>query len=74
MSSSNEVFEGNKLYSQQEAAPILGKSIAWFERSRWAGDGPRYCKLGRSVRYLGSDLNDWIASRIRHSTSENGEG
>ncbi len=67
--SSNEVFEGNKLYSQREAAPILGKSVAWFERSRWAGDGPKYAKLGRTIRYLGSDLNEWIASRIRHSTS-----
>ncbi len=69
-----EIFEPTRLYSQKEIAPILGKSGAWFERGRWAGTGPTYIKVGRSVRYLGSDLNKWVASQARSSTSENGEG
>ncbi|MBU2753573.1 helix-turn-helix domain-containing protein [Acidithiobacillus sp. CV18-2] len=68
-----QVFESNKLYSQIEAAPILGKSIAWFERCRWAGEGPKFIKVGRNVRYLGNDLNEWLESRVRGSTSDKGD-
>jgi len=67
-----EIFEPTRLYSQKEIAPILGKSVAWLERGRWAGTGPKYRKIGRTVRYLGSDLNEWVASQARTSTSDKG--
>jgi predicted DNA-binding transcriptional regulator AlpA len=37
------------------------------------GCGPAFCKLGRRVLYRESDLVEWIASHIVHSTSEAGE-
>lgn len=37
--------EPEKLYSQKELAPILGKSEAWFERARWSGSGPAFIEL-----------------------------
>lgn len=46
----------------------LGKST--FDRFRVTGEGPRYSKLGGSVRYRKIDLDAWIASRLVSSTSE----
>lgn len=63
------VFESTRLYGQKELAPLLGKSEFWFERARWAGTGPAFRKIGRSVRYLGADLNAWLDQQARKSTS-----
>ena len=65
-----EIFENNVTYNQKEAAAKLRKSLSWFERNRWAGTGPRYLKVGRSVLYLGADLNSWLKAQARSSTSE----
>lgn len=62
--------EPGKLYSQKELAPILGKSEAWFERSRWAGTGPTFTKVGRSPRYMGSAINAWLEAQARRNTGE----
>lgn len=58
------------LLTQREAAIALRLSERTLERSRVAGDGPPFAKLGRRVFYRQSDLNEWIASRVMHSTSE----
>ena len=65
-----QIFEDGATYTQAEAAPKLRKSLSWFERNRWAGTGPRYLKVGRSVLYLGADLNSWLKAQARSSTSE----
>lgn len=65
-----QVFDDGATYTQAEAGPILRKSKSWFERSRWAGTGPRYVKVGRSVLYLGKDLNAWLASQTRSNTGQ----
>jgi len=55
-----------------EAARVIGLSVAWFERSRWAGDGPPFIKLGRAVRYPRDELDAWMRARLRTSTTEGG--
>ena len=62
--------EPEKLYSQKELAPILGKSEAWFERARWSGSGPAFIKVGRSPRYMGSTVNAWIHGNTCVNTGE----
>ncbi len=59
-----------KLYAQAELAPILGKSQAWFERARWAGNGPAFVKVGRSPRYMGSTINAWLAEKTCSNTGQ----
>ena len=49
-----------RLMDQRDLARYLGKSTAWCERARWAGEGPRYIKLGRNVRYRADDVLAWI--------------
>jgi predicted DNA-binding transcriptional regulator AlpA len=41
-----------------------------LERHRTAGTGPRFCALGRAIRYRRRDLLDWIERAARQSTSE----
>ena len=61
----------DKLLTSKEAAPILGVSVAFLERDRWAGARVPYIKIGaRAVRYRLSDLNAYIESCIRLSTSQ----
>ena len=57
------------LLPPKEAAPVLGLSVSWLAKARLRGDGPRYVKVGHSVRYPLSYLRDYIRSRTRTSTS-----
>jgi len=54
----------------QDAAKILNVSMSWLAKARLSGDGPRFVKIGRAVRYLESGLRDYIKGRTRGSTSE----
>ena len=53
-----------------EAAARLGLAVSTVEKMRLTGDGPRFLKLGRAVRYTPASLNDWLAAREVSSTSE----
>ncbi|WP_332751040.1 helix-turn-helix transcriptional regulator [Sphingomonas sp. RB1R13] len=52
------------------AAHYLSLAESTLEKARVTGSGPRYCKLGRAVRYRLSDLDAWMAARAVSSTSE----
>jgi predicted DNA-binding transcriptional regulator AlpA len=52
------------------AATMTGLSISTLNKLRCAGGGPPFLKLGRAVRYARNDVEDWLASRRVHSTSE----
>lgn len=47
----------------EQAAAMLGVQTRTLSRWRSEGDGPRYFKFGRQVRYSTDDLNVWIASK-----------
>jgi hypothetical protein len=55
-----------------EAARFTGVSESTLEKLRCAGGGPVFLKLGRIVVYDETDLNVWLASRRRASTSDRG--
>jgi len=59
-----------QLWNQKVLAAYLGKSTAWCERARWAGDGPRFIKLGRHVRYRADDVLAWIEENGRTCSGE----
>ncbi|MCG7984947.1 MAG: helix-turn-helix domain-containing protein [Candidatus Thiodiazotropha lotti] len=62
------------LLNTSEAAQYLGVSKAFLERDRWAGARIPFVKIGaRAVRYRADDLNTYITSQLRQSTSETGE-
>lgn len=59
------------LLTTQQAATYLGVSKAFLERDRWAGARIPFIRVGsRAVRYRQRDLESFLESRVRHSTSE----
>jgi excisionase family DNA binding protein len=58
------------LLTQRDAAAQLRLSVRTLERLRLTGGGPVYYKMGRCVRYREDDLNSWVASHQRRTTSE----
>lgn len=51
-----------------EAGDFLKMSPRTLEKYRTHGGGPRFRKLGRSVRYKKADLEAWADSRACDST------
>lgn len=59
------------LLTTKEAANYLCVSKAFLERDRWAGARVPFIKVGsRAVRYRQTDLDDFIESQQRTSTSQ----
>ena len=58
------------LLTTREAAVYLRIQPATMEQHRWNGRGPRFVKLGRSVRYRQSDLDAFLDARVFTSTTE----
>jgi predicted DNA-binding transcriptional regulator AlpA len=52
-----------QLLNEHEVAGLLGVSVASIRRWRLLGRGPKYIKIGASVRYKPEDVNAWINSR-----------
>jgi hypothetical protein len=67
---SSKAIDPDKLYSTKETAVLLNMSGSWLAKGRLSGDGPRYVKLGRAVKYQGRDIIEYLKSKKRHSTSE----
>lgn len=60
----------SEIFTTHEAAAYCRLGKPTLERFRISGDGPRYCKLGGSVRYRRADLDAWLESRLTRSTSD----
>jgi predicted DNA-binding transcriptional regulator AlpA len=60
----------DRLLAQAECAELLRLSERTLERCRVTGTGPKFLRIRHSVRYRPSDVEAWLASRIRGSTSE----
>lgn len=52
-----------QLLNNQEAAAFLGVSPDTLPRWRWAGTGPAYILVGRSIKYKVSDLEAYLKTR-----------
>jgi len=58
------------LLTQDDVAEFLKLSVRSVERLRCAGTGPRFLRIRHSIRYRLCDVEAWLASRLRGSTSE----
>jgi excisionase family DNA binding protein len=61
-------------FSRDEAARYLGISRRTLEGWAVRGGGPRMLKLGSRVVYRRRDLDAWVTTRERASTSDRGAG
>ncbi len=53
-----------------EAAAYLNIKPSTLEQWRWNGKSPRFCKVGRNVRYRIADLDAFLDERVFTSTTE----
>jgi predicted DNA-binding transcriptional regulator AlpA len=58
--------------TRKEAASHLKLGESTLAKLFVSGDGPPAIKIGRSVRYAVFDLDAWMNSRRRRSTSDRG--
>lgn len=65
--------EARTVLPTEHAASYLGLRPKTLETLRTRGGGPPFLKLGRRVVYRKSDLDTWLAAKVRRSTSDPGE-
>jgi predicted DNA-binding transcriptional regulator AlpA len=58
------------LLNTRQAAERCSLSPRTLEKLRITGGGPPFIRLGGAVRYQPEDLDAWIASNRRRSTSD----
>jgi len=58
------------LVDEKAMAAQLGVQTKTCQMWRLRGYGPPFIKVGRLVKYLESDIQAWIESQRRQSTSE----
>jgi len=66
--------KGSPFLNTAQAAFYVGLSRRTLEKMRTAGDGPRFRKHGRYVRYHIDDLDQWSKTHGQASTSDVGPG
>ncbi len=54
--------------TEREVADMLGLSVATLRAWRHRGKGPRFLRLGRAVRYLPSDVADFVRASAVDTT------
>lgn len=60
--------QGKKVLSEIETAEYIGMSRSFLRQSRMEGNranrtpAPPFVKIGRSVRYIKDDLDNWLKS------------
>jgi predicted DNA-binding transcriptional regulator AlpA len=55
-----------------EVGAKVRKSEAALAQWRYLGKGPKFIKLGRSVRYRASDVDAWLNQQTMQRTGEPG--
>jgi hypothetical protein len=51
-------------------AKHLNMSEAWMRKLRMSGDGRKFYKFGKAVRYKVDELDEWARTQSKSSTSE----
>lgn len=59
-----------KYLTQKQAAAYLTMGPSTLEKWRISGTGPAYAKISRRVIYEIEDLDAWVQTHRRRSTSE----
>jgi predicted DNA-binding transcriptional regulator AlpA len=57
------VSTSGHLLNEREVARILTVSVASVRRWRLLSQGPKFLKVGASVRYRREDVEEWLDSR-----------
>jgi predicted DNA-binding transcriptional regulator AlpA len=68
------ITHATRALTEREVSDLLGLSVATLRAWRHRGQGPRFLRLGRAVRYLPADLEDFVrASAVDASTDSSSD-
>ncbi|EIO5099436.1 helix-turn-helix transcriptional regulator [Vibrio parahaemolyticus] len=68
-----------RVYTEQETALYIGMSRSFLRQARMEGQrknrtaAPPFIKIGRAVRYLKEDLDQWLDSHVKRDHLLQGE-
>lgn len=68
--SNSRITTTSKLLDTNQLAEQLLNKTNTIEGWRIKGNGPRYIKIGRLVRYRSEDVELWLEAQTRNSTSQ----
>lgn len=63
---------GNEPLTEADAAARLGLKVATLRAWRHQGKGPAFLRLGRAIRYLASDIDEFLRLN-RHGPPNGGK-
>jgi predicted DNA-binding transcriptional regulator AlpA len=72
MDSDTKEAASNRLLTTDDVATYLNIAPKTLRNLRCPGGGPRFVKLGRCCRYRACDVEAFISSNVRLSTSDQG--
>ena len=64
------IRHATRALTEREVSELLGLSVATLRAWRHSGQGPRFLRLGRAVRYLPADLEDFVSASAVNATVE----
>jgi predicted site-specific integrase-resolvase len=53
--------------NEQEVAEVLGRPPRTLRQWRYLGVGPKYLKVGATVRYRARDIEKWLEAQEREA-------
>lgn len=56
-------------WSPQQAADAIGAARQTLAKWRCEGRGPKYARVGRSIRYRPADVHQWLAEQVVDPTT-----
>lgn len=62
----------SNILSNDEAARYVRRSPSFMNKRRCTGGGPTFVRIGRRIGYMIEDLDEWLHSQRRRSTSDLG--
>ena len=64
----------NRVLKVGLAAEFIGSTKSWLDKKRSTGGGPPFVRIGEGagarIGYRVIDLQNWLETRVRRSTSE----
>jgi hypothetical protein len=70
MSSKSEAAQVDPLWDDEALATFLGTHPRTPANWRTLGRGPKFYRVGKSIRYAPPDVREWLEARKVGSTSE----
>ena len=58
------------LFTEKQAARYLTRSVSSLRRGRKDGSGPKFVRLGRSIRYAKTELDAYLTARMSGAVPE----